>query len=379
MVLAGRMKRKRIVMIGPSVKSLGGVASVVSGYVEAGLFDRWDIAYLNTHVEGSKAKKLVTAFSALHGLVRLLLRNEVALLHVHASDRVSFWRKFIYIMIAFAAGRPVVLHMHAGTFMQFYHDRCGWLAKWIVRVVLEKSSFVIGLSSQWKSSLRSITKGANVVCIFNSVSMPPVRDVLPQLERRRIILFLGRLGQGKGTYDLLQAVARIRPKFPDIELQCGGDGELEQVTNRAKELGIGENVKILGWVQGDEKQRRIDEASIYVLPSYHEGMPMGVLEAMASGVSVITTQVGGIPDVIESGVDGILIEPGDVKALAQALESLLGDADLRTSIGLAARQKIVEHFSAEKILPQLEEIYIRLGAVPVGTRQTKPLYETARG
>lgn len=360
------MKHKKIVMMGPSINSMGGVASVVNGYIHAGLFDRWEVVYLDTHVEGTKVQKLATAVNALFGLLGLLLKGEVALLHVHASERVSFWRKFIYIMIAFVARCPVVFHLHGGAFMQFYADRCGRLAKWIVRFVLKESTCVIALSSQWKIKLRSIAPGANVVCIFNSVSIPALRDSVPLQDRRPVLLFLGRLGKGKGTYDLLEAVARILPVFPNVELLCGGDGELEQVAARAKELGIGDNVKILGWVKGEEKQRLLDEAAVYVLPSYIEGMPMGVLEAMAAGVPVITTTVGGIPDAINPGVDGILIEPGDVNALSNAITSLLENADMRVNIGTAGRQKIVESFSAEKVVPQLEAIYRDLGAVPLG-------------
>jgi glycosyltransferase involved in cell wall biosynthesis len=352
-------------MMGPSINSLGGVASVVNGYIQAGLFDRWDVDYLNTHVEGTKANKLATALSALFGLLWLLLKDDVALVHIHASERVSFWRKLIYILIALAARRPVVFHLHGGAFIQFYTDRCGRLAKWIVRFVLEKSACVIGLSSQWKSNILGIAPRAKAVSIFNSVSVAPSCNALPQQGRRNILLFLGRLGQGKGTYDLLEAVARVRPAFPDIELQCGGDGELQQVAQWAKELGIEENIKILGWVKGEEKQRLLAEAAVYVLPSYIEGMPMGVLEAMAVGVPVITTTVGGIPDVINSGVDGILIEPGDVDALANAIALLLEDVDMRVKIGMAAKQKIMDCFSAEKILPQLEAVYRSLGAVPL--------------
>lgn len=360
------MKHKKILMMGPSIHSLGGVSSVVNGYIQAGLFDRWPIVYLDTHVEGSKAKKLVTAFSALRKLLSMLLMGEVALLHVHTSDRVSFWRKFIYIIFVFMAGRPVVFHMHAGTFLLFYRDRCGRLAKWLVRFVLDRAAYVVALSSQWKANLLSIVPSANVVCIYNSITLPPEHDVLPQQERHRVLLFLGRLGQGKGTYDLLEAVARIRHLFPDIELRCGGDGELEAVVERAKELHIGENIKILGWVKDEQKQRHLDEAAVYVLPSYYEGLPMGVLEAMAAGVPVITTTVGGIPDVIETGVDGILIEPGDVDALACAIESLLANPDLRSEMGMAGKHKILECFTAEKVLPQLEQIYRGLGAIPIG-------------
>lgn len=362
------MKNKKIVMIGPSINSMGGIATVVNGYISAGLFDKWGVIYLNTHVEGSKLKKLSVAVNAMSRLLILLIKRDVALLHVHSAQGVSFWRKFIFMLVALAAKCPVIFHLHGCEFMQFYNDRCGRLAKWLVRFVLRRSSRVVALSSQWKDNLLSIENNANVVCVFNSVLVPETHDVPPQNKRGSILLFLGRLGERKGTYDLLEAISRIKEKYPDVILKCGGDGELDKVAVRIDELGISDNVEILGWVKGSDKQVLLTEAAIYVLPSYNEGLPMGILESMEAGLPVVSSTVGGIPDAIDSGLDGILIKAGDIDALVDAIDTLLSDSELREKMGIAARNKIIKKFSAEKILPQIEDMYRELGAMPVNNK-----------
>ncbi len=356
-------KRKKIVMIGPSINAMGGIASVVSGYMEAGLFSKWGIIYLNTHSEGSK---LFKSFLALKAYVRyfvLLVKGEVALLHVHSAQDFSFWRKLFFIITTFLFKRPVIFHLHGNDFISFYKERCGRVKKILVRLVLNKVDYVIVLSSQWKKKILQITRKAKTICIYNSVIVPTDKRE-KQCEQPQMLLFLGRLGKRKGIYDLLEALARVKKKFPNVHLKCGGDGEWDFVAYRAKSLGVSENLDILGWVQGEEKQLLLRTSSIYVLPSYNEGLPMGILESMSEGLPVITTYVGGIPDVITSGQDGILIEPGNIDGLVSSLELLLGDNKLRKRMGDAARHKIIDKFSAGKVLPQLEILFQELGVTP---------------
>jgi len=174
-------------------------------------------------------------------------------------------------------------------------------------------------------------------------------------------LFLGRLGQRKGSYDLLNAAALIAATRPDLRLMMGGDGELEGVRERAAELGIADKVDLLGWVRGEEKERLLGDAVLYALPSYNEGLPVSVLEAMAAGLPILGTPVGGIPEALTDGVEGFLVEPGDVPALADRLERLLGDPKLARRMGEAARRKVEAAFSADAVVPQVEAMYVGMG------------------
>jgi len=126
---------------------------------------------------------------------------------------------------------------------------------------------------------------------------------------------------------------------------------------RAAELGLGDAVEILGWVGGYRKNELLAAADIFVLPSYNESLPISLLEAMSWGVPVISTTVGGIPELIRDGTDGFLIEAADVPALTRALAELADDADLRERMGSAGRSQVAESFSREAVLPRLEQLY----------------------
>lgn len=358
------MRKKRIVMIGPAPEAMGGIAAVVKNYEEYGLFRKWGIVYLVTHVEGGVVRKIGAALNSLLRFIILLVLNRVALVHVHSAQFTSFWRKSIFVLIAFVVRCPVIFHLHGCEFMEFFNNHCNRISKWYVRFIFTRSTKVIALSSEWEMNIRRMAPKAEVICIYNSVNLPGISGNLEQRQRKPIILFLGRLGKRKGAYDLLEAVKKVKAVVPNVVLKCGGDGELEEIRECAQKLGLAESVEILGWVRGHQKEALLKEAAVYVLPSYNEGLPMGVLEAMSEGLPVVSTTIGGIPDAIDSGISGILIQPGDITGLARAVEMLLQSADLRQKMGDSAREKVVNTFSADKVIPRLENVYLELGASP---------------
>jgi glycosyltransferase involved in cell wall biosynthesis len=123
------------------------------------------------------------------------------------------------------------------------------------------------------------------------------------------------------------------------------------------ELGIENHVVFVGWVSGAVKVDLLRRAQIYVLPSYNEGLPVSLLEAMSWQVPVISTRVGGIPELVREGVDGLLIDAGDRAALSSAIIELAQNAELREKMGIAARDQVERNFSKNVILPRLEGIY----------------------
>lgn len=366
---------KFIVMLGTALDTKGGVSSVINVYRQYGLFERWPIIYLPTHCEGSAIRKMACVARSLFKYLWLLLRGRVAIVHVHTSSRMSFWRKSLFILIAYACRKAVIFHLHGGNFDAFYAS-LGKMRQWLVRFVLNHACRIIVLSSQWKAWIRGVSANRHVMCIHNPVAVPENAN---RLEHRSRLLFLGRMNQGKGIYDLLEALGGLASARPALRLTCAGDGEAVKVAARALDLGIHERVDILGWVGADTRDRLIASSTILVLPSYFEGMPMSVLEAMAAGTPVITTPVGGIPDVIEDGVDGYMVPAGDKVALGRVLARLLADPVLQKQIGTAARNKIRERFSADVIVPQLEKLYVDLHATPVSAMSGFSAVSTARG
>jgi glycosyltransferase involved in cell wall biosynthesis len=345
---------KRIVMLGTRFDTMGGISSVVNVYRDAGLFDRNPITYLPTHRDGRPWQKLAVLLSSLSRFVAMLAMGRVALVHIHVSSRASFWRKCLFFYPAHWFGIPTILHLHGSEFAVFYEQECSARARRFIGRTFDRASKVIALSARWQSWLASISTNSNIECVYNPVLMPPEPDA--GLREPGVVLFLGRLGVRKGSYDLLEAVARVAEEIPHVHLVMGGDGEIEQVRHKAEELGLKDKVSLVGWVGRQQKEALLRRATIYALPSYNEGLPMSVLEAMAYGLPVVSTPIGGIPEAITNNVEGVLVEPGDVAGLAQAIRRLLQDPSLSRAMGSAARAKVSTHFDARTIAPRIERI-----------------------
>lgn len=353
---------RRIVMLGTDFHTKGGISSVVNVYRETGLFERFPIVYLASHADGGAAIKIRYFIAAWTRYLLMLLRGQVAALHAHVSTDTSFWRKLLFLLPTYAAGVPAILHLHGADFDTWYAAGKPWKQR-VVRAVFDHAAAIIVLSQSWQKWARGISRNPAIVPIYNPVRMPPLPAGSDARDAPNI-LFLGQLGNRKGTYDLLQAVARVVPAHPDLKLVLAGDGEVERVRAEVKRLGLERHVEVLEWVSGARKEALLARAAVYVLPSYCEGLPMSVLEAMAAGLPVICTPVGGVPEAITDGCEGRLIVPGDIDALSEALDALLSRLELRRRMGEAARSKVESTFSAACVLPQLEQVYVRLGIAP---------------
>lgn len=360
-----RSAPKCILMLGmhPKSKAHGGIYSVVLVYRDKGLFDRWPIRYLGTVTAGSVVSKCTAFIVAMSNYLRLILFGKVALVHVHSASRASFWRKSIFMAVAFATRTPVIFHLHGGQFGRFYRRECGPIRRWLVRSILRRVDRVVVLSSHARDLMRDIAPSARVVTIPNPIEVPRDRPI-DSARARCSALFLGRITRAKGVHDLLSALAIVRRTFPEVRLRCGGEGDIAAMREHARAMGIEDAVDFLGWVGGTDKERELSQTTVYVLPSYAEGMPMGVLEAMAAGAPVVATSVGGIPDAIEDGIEGFLVAPGDTTALANRIERVLGSIELQRTFAMAALDKAQRLFSAEKVLAKVEALYSSLGATP---------------
>lgn len=347
--------KKNILMLGTSSAAWGGIATVIDIYRQGGLFERHPIVHLVTHCTGSGPTKLSLYLKALFRFVSMLLGNKVSLVHVHVAAGVSFWRKSSFLVFGILFRVPIILHVHTGHFPGFYESRCGRSSRAFVRWILNNVDCVIVVSTVLKDWVLKVSEQRNVQTIYNPIIL--AGDTQFQTRSPNKILFLGKLGTGKGTYDLLQAMRQLAQCYPEVRLLLGGDGEISQTRNMMKSLGIERSVEILGWVDSRTRTRLLAEATIFVLPSYAEGLPMSILEAMAAGLVVVATTVGGIPEAITDGVEGYLIEPGDIDSLTYALSHLLSHVEDRKLMGIAGRKKAQRFFESSLTIPLIEAIY----------------------
>jgi glycosyltransferase involved in cell wall biosynthesis len=356
---------RSVLMVGTDLEGMGGVRAVVRGYFDGGLFDRYHCVYVASHRAGSTWVKITTAVKAWFRVAFLLRHLESPLVHVQVASRGSFWRKFVVCWLARAAGRPYIFHLHGGGFSRFYDDESGWLARRLIRSTLQHASLVISLSEQWRERLLQICPLARVDVLHNAVAIPDIQGLRRLDDRDSTLLFLGHLLRDKGVYDLVRAFARVAARFPQAKLVLGGTGDLEGVQQLAAQLEISDRLSCPGWLGPDRKSAALASSLIFLLPSYHEGMPMALLEAMSWGLPVIATPVGGIPQVIDHEVSGLLVAAGDIEGLARQIERLLADTVLRERLGANARARIEADFSLRDALERLTAIYNRFGLEPV--------------
>ena len=163
------------------------------------------------------------------------------------------------------------------------------------------------------------------------------------------LLFVGRLAGVKGLPMLLDAVAKAKAKQPSVRLTLAGDGpDRQRLAEQANRLGIADAVTFLGYQSQAQVRELLQKTDVFVMGSFAEGVPVVLMEAMAAGVPVVATQIAGIPELVEPGVNGLLVPPGDAESLATAIESLVADAALRARFGAAGREKVAAEFNIHR-------------------------------
>jgi len=355
----------RVVMIGTAFDTCGGVASVLDGYRRAGLFERWPVDYISTHRDGTALQKLLRAIDGFCMFFALLCRYPRAVLHVHAASRRSFWRKSGFMALAMLARWPVVFHLHGGGFAAFYETECGPVRRVLVRFFLDRAACIVTVSDRWSAWMKGVTRNPRVTTIENSVMLPPPA---PGPRQAALVVFTGRCSESKGLYDLFQAALTLRREVPKLRIECAGGGDLDEAERSIASMGLADRVRIHGWVSPARVEELLGRAAVFVLPSHAEGLPMSLLEAMAAGCPVVATSVGGIPDVVRDGVNGLLVPLGDARALGEALRRLINDPQLARRLGDAARATIAAGYTVERSVERLGQIYTALGVPQTGDR-----------
>jgi glycosyltransferase involved in cell wall biosynthesis len=348
-------------MLGTSPEMRGGIAAVVAAFRDGGLFDWARVRYVATHVDGGRLRKMAQFLNAFFVALRLLMSGQVAIVHAHVSSKASFWRKALLLWIARRFGTSTIFHLHSGGFDAYAaHGFGGPVLRWCIRQTLEASSVVVVLSERWAVWVRNFAPRSRVRIVGNPVRIPTIvaKTQLPaESEAGGRVLFLGMICDAKGSFDLLRAWVDFRKQTRGWRLVVGGNGEVERFLDEALRLGVRDDVDFIGWVSGTDKEREFSTADIFALPSYKEGMPVSILEAMAYGVAVIATPVGGVPDMMQPDLHGLWVEPGDVTALTRCLERLAQSPELRARLGEASREHVLAHYSTETVVAQMREVY----------------------
>jgi glycosyltransferase involved in cell wall biosynthesis len=213
--------------------------------------------------------------------------------------------------------------------------------------------------------LANISGNTNIRVLYNPTILrkPVYEDDTFRREHEEEsvhFLFMGRLGQRKGVYDIIESARQLKENRVQIHLY--GDGEIDQVQKAVEDSGVSDIVKVRGWIDGSRKDQTFQESNVLLLPSYNEGLPISVLEAMAYGLPVVATDVGGVAEAVENGVNGYLLNPGETEKLAHCIKQLADSRELRLSMGKEGYALAREKFDLPVIVRQLETLYDELAA-----------------
>lgn len=283
------------------------------------------------------------------------LAGKVDVLHLNLSVNGSTWRKWAIAVLARLLGVPYVLHLHSSGYPTFWTDAPTWKNRRI-NSLFNHAQRIIVLGTVWRDFVLSRLPG-----LADRVVIVPNASPRPALQHRGggdtvHVLFLGRVNANKGVPQLGEALHRLKDN-PNWRATIAGDGFVEDARATAAAMGLSGRVDIPGWMGPDDVARLLSEADILVLPSFNENLPVSVIEGMASALAVVATPVGAVGDIITNDVSGLLVEPGDVEALTEALRRLIDDAELRRRLGAAAQAEHRRRLDMELYLKTLGDIW----------------------
>lgn len=365
MGIARRSGRTTIALVGPAPPSRGGIATAVESIRSSPqLGTRYRFVLVRTYVEGGPGRKALRALGALARLAALVLLRRVDLVHVHSASGGSFRRKAAATLIARLAGAPVLFHVHGGAFHRQL-DRPGVrgrLLRFAVRRVLAQADAVAVLTEGWARELGRRLDGRILRVVPNGVTLPAAPLARP--PEPGLVAFLGDLRPEKGVLELVAALALLRARGVEARAVLAGEGASRvELERRARELGLPEGaVELPGWLEADRKEALLERAACFCLPSHEEGLPLALLEAMAAGKAIVAAEAGGMPEAARPGREALIVPPRDAVGLADALERVLTDRDLRRSLGAAARERARAEYGEPAVAARLGALYAEIVA-----------------
>lgn len=328
----------------------GGVAQVMYTYSK----EVYPVFHCITNSgEGGSIKKLwqlakgwvKTAFS-------LMFSRNIEIVHIHTASYNSFKRSTYYVSLAKWFKKKVVLHIHGGGFKEYYKTNPKWIKKELLR-----ADYVIALTDTWMQYYRDELQLPYVVTVKNIVSNPKIGNV--EKDERLHLLFLGAINDQKGIFDLLEVINEHQKEWiGHLLLHIGGNQEIERLERFIKDNNLDNLVQYEGWVSGDKKSYLLNLSDAYILPSYIEGLPISILETLSYGKPVITTPVGGIPEVVNEK-NGYLFTPGDRLAMYEIINGIIENPEEMREKAKNAQTSVGDNFP-DRIAEVLERVYNQL-------------------
>ena len=344
------------------LRGRGGMATFVS-HLALALPSRMpgvQVGVLDTYGPGQVWLMPAVFLASLAKVLFYRMTGRLDLLHIHMAVRGSVLRKTILAFLARSIGVTTIVHIHGADFDADFVGMHPALRKAFVSVV-RRCARVVVIGEHWRTFvLRHVgLDPSRVVLIYNGVP----QEIATERKTSDVpeLLMLGELGRRKGTPELVEALGTPELRRRRWTATLAGNGAVNEFRTTLDSQGLSDRVRVPGWVSPHDARQLLGNADIFLLPSRDEGLPMAILEAMAAAVPVIATPVGAIPDAIIDGETGILVPPGDVSALVNAIARLIDDPSLRGDLARNARSRFHLMFTLDRTADAVAELYRELG------------------
>jgi glycosyltransferase involved in cell wall biosynthesis len=359
------MNKPVVLVLGPDRSAVSGVATHLTTLMDSSLSQHFELHQFQVGSEGTKpellAQKIWRALTSPITFAMACLRTRANLVHINTSlEPRSFWRDTVYLVIARLLNRRVIYQVHGGALPQvFFGSRP--LGTALVRGVLNVPDVIVLLARVEVSAYQAFLPQARLERIPNAIDIAAwkmARSAKPAAQPLRLC-YAGRIVLVKGLMEALEAMAQLRTNGIPLQFDIAGSGpDLETLKQKASQLGLTDVVRFLGPTHGEAIRRFWKEGDIFIFPTAHrEGIPYALLEAMCAGVVPITTRVGGIPDVVEDGVNGVLVEPQRVDQLVDAIAQLDADRQRLSQFSEAAARTVAGDYGIDPCVERFRRVY----------------------
>ena len=338
----------------------GGMTKMCQHILDSDISDRVQWYLIDSTAPHNKIRSFITRlFPAIRRVlvfVWLLLSKKIDKVFIFTSQGFGFYEKGVMILIAKAFNKCTILALRSGFLIKDIESSNRFKRR--AKHIFDKSDDIVVQGTNWKSFLIDYCKvGESKIHIIPNCVDKTDSVINEGFQDPCRLLFMGFVEKNKGIYELIKAI-----KLLDIDgwqLDIAGDGiALQDIKDLTEQQGLADKIVFHGWVKGGLKENLYRDADIIILPSYHEGMPNAILEAMARSTAVISTDVGAIPDLIDQGKNGFLIKPSEYISIAEKIKFYLQNSDVLSQHKEASRLKIENHFTVDRIIPKFAQLLI---------------------
>ena len=346
----------KVLMVGVSSKRVGGMDAVAQIYKKDQKYNsNVKLKYVSTSTNGSIIKRSLCMFMGYIKIFFELIFFKPDIVHIHMAEKGSTYRKGFVAKLSKKFNNKVIIHLHAGPFMAWF-NKVKEKDKIKIKKIFSYADKILVLGNYWKDEMSKIVAKDKMQVLYNGVECPKNNNYK---ENSKNIVYFGVMRKEKGIYDLLNAIKLINDDLDkNVRVLLYGNDLEGNIKETIDSLELNDRVKMMGWISNQNVKKELEKAMIDILPSYYEGLSMTIIEGMASGVPIITTNISTMPEIL--GDYKYMIDAGDVEKLSKYILELVKKPQKRMEISKYEYERVIKIFSKDKFIENTLMIYYKL-------------------